>query len=201
MRMTIATPPGYEPRPDVLEWARQHETDAGIACRVTSIPEEAVNETDVIYTDAWISMGQETEAEVRRRAFTGFQVTEHLFRHAGADAVIMHCLPAHRGEEVAPDVIDSRRSIVFRQAENRLHTEKALLLALMRSMAQCAAPAAVAERARAKATRVLRHGLEDIVDQLRLAPYPIAVRRLPSETRHSSRPERRRMVLEERGPS
>jgi len=131
VRMTIATPPGYEPRPDVLEWARQHEVQPGIACRVTSGPEEAVTDADVVYTDTWISMGQESEADIRRRAFAGFEVTEKLLRRAHAGAVFMHCLPTHRGEEVAVDVIDSRRSIVFRQAENRLHTEKALLLALM----------------------------------------------------------------------
>lgn len=131
VRMTIATPPGYEPRPDVLAWARQHEVEPGIVCRVTSVPEEAVRGADVVYTDTWISMGQEAEADVRRRAFAGFQVTEKLLRHARPDVVFMHCLPAHRGEEVEAAVIDSPRSIVFRQAANRVHTEKALLVALL----------------------------------------------------------------------
>ena len=131
VRMTIATPPGYEPRPDVLRWAHQHEVEPGIACRVTSVPEDAVEEADVIYTDTWISMGQEAEAEARRHAFAHFQVTAKLFERARPDAIFMHCLPAHRGQEVASDVIDGRRSRVFQQAANRLHTEKALLVALL----------------------------------------------------------------------
>jgi ornithine carbamoyltransferase len=131
VRMIIATPPGYEPRPDVLAWARQHEIEPGFACRVTSAPEDAVRDADVVYTDTWVSMGQEAEADVRRRAFAGFQVTEKLLQCARPDAVFMHCLPAHRGEEVEAAVIDSPRSIVFRQAANRLHTEKALLVALL----------------------------------------------------------------------
>lgn len=131
VRMTIATPPGYEPRPEVLAWARQHEVEPGIACRVTAVPEEAVREADVVYTDTWVSMGQEADADVRRRAFQGFQVTQRLLQCARSDAVFMHCLPAHRGEEVESAVIDSPRSIVFRQAGNRVHTEKALFVALL----------------------------------------------------------------------
>jgi ornithine carbamoyltransferase len=133
VRMTIASPPGYEPRADVLSWARRHARTVRDACRVVASPEEAVEGADVIYTDTWISMGQEAEAEERRRAFAGFQVTSDLLDRAAPDAVFMHCLPAHRGEEVAAEVIDSPRSIVFRQAENRVHTEKALLLALLGS--------------------------------------------------------------------
>jgi ornithine carbamoyltransferase len=131
VRMAIASPPGYEPRPDVLVWAGQHEIVKGTACRVARSPEEAVEGADVVYTDTWISMGQEIEAEERRRAFAGFQVTEALLERAAPDAIFMHCLPAHRGEEVSAEVIDSTRSVVFQQAENRLHTEKALLLALL----------------------------------------------------------------------
>ncbi len=131
VRMAIATPPGYEPRPDVLAWARAHESEPGIACRVTTSPEDAVHDADVVYTDTWISMGQEAEADVRRRAFRAFQVTGRLLQRARPDAVFMHCLPAHRGEEVEAAVLDSARSIVFRQAENRVHTEKALLAAVV----------------------------------------------------------------------
>jgi ornithine carbamoyltransferase len=131
VRMTIATPPGHEPRPEVLAWAREHEIEPGSACRVTSSPEDAVRDADVVYTDTWISMGQEAEADIRRRAFQGFQVTERLLQCARPDAVFMHCLPAHRGEEVEAAVIDSPRSIVFKQAGNRVHTEKALLVALL----------------------------------------------------------------------
>ncbi len=131
VRMAIATPPGYEPRPDVLAWARAHESEPGIACRVTTSPEDAVHDADVVYTDTWISMGQEAEADVRRRAFREFQVTGRLLQHARHDAVFMHCLPAHRGEEVEAAVLDSSRAVVFRQAENRVHIEKALLAAVV----------------------------------------------------------------------
>jgi ornithine carbamoyltransferase len=131
VRMTIASPAGYEPRPDALTWARRHALEPGIACRVTDRPEEAVRDADVVYTDTWISMGQEAEQDVRRRAFAGFRVTPDLMRAARPDAVFMHCLPAHRGEEVDDGVIDSPQSIVFRQAANRVHTEKALLVALL----------------------------------------------------------------------
>jgi ornithine carbamoyltransferase len=131
VRMTIASPPGYEPRPEVLAWARRNELVPGTACRVVRSPEEAVSEANVVYTDTWVSMGQEAEMEERRHAFAGFQVTESLLDSDAPDAIFMHCLPAHRGEEVAADVIDSPRSVVFRQAKNRLYTEKALLLALL----------------------------------------------------------------------
>jgi ornithine carbamoyltransferase len=131
VRMAIASPPGYEPPPAVLAWAQRHAIVKGTACRVTPSPEEAASEADVVYTDTWISMGQEDEADERRRAFAGYQVTDTLLDRAAPDVVFMHCLPAHRGQEVASDVIDSPRSVVFRQAENRLHTEKALLCALL----------------------------------------------------------------------
>jgi ornithine carbamoyltransferase len=128
VRMTIASPPGYEPRPDVLAWAHRHETVKGAACRVVQSPEEAVHEADVVYTDTWVSMGQEAEIEERRRAFAGFQVTESLLDRAAPDAIFMHCLPAHRGEEVTDEVIDGPQSVVFDEAENRLHVQKAILV-------------------------------------------------------------------------
>jgi ornithine carbamoyltransferase len=131
VRMMVSSPPGYEPRPEVLAWAGRHETVEGTACRTVRSSEEAVDGADVVYTDTWISMGQEAEAEERRRAFAGFRVTEALLERAAPDVIFMHCLPAHRGEEVSADVIDSTRSVVFAQAANRLHTEKALLLALL----------------------------------------------------------------------
>jgi ornithine carbamoyltransferase len=86
-----------------------------------------VKAADIVYTDAWTSMGQEAEAEVRRRAFASYQVDERLFALARKDAVFMHCLPAHRGEEVTGAVLDGKRSVVFEQAENRLHAQKALI--------------------------------------------------------------------------
>ena len=130
VRVTVATPDGYEPRPEIVAWARAHGADP-VACRVVRKPEEAVADADVVYTDTWISMGHEADAGERRHAFAGYQVTPALFDLARPHAVFMHCLPAHRGEEVAAAVIDSPRSVVFQQAANRLHTEKALLFALL----------------------------------------------------------------------
>jgi ornithine carbamoyltransferase len=131
VRMTVASPEGYGPREDVLDWARRQSAGPEDVCRVTTSPEAAVRDADVVYTDTWISMGQETDADARRTAFAGFEVTTELFRLARPGAVFMHCLPAHRGEEVAADVIESPRSVVFRQAANRLPTEKALLFAIL----------------------------------------------------------------------
>jgi ornithine carbamoyltransferase len=131
VRMTIASPPGYEPSSDTIEWARRHGAVPGTACRLVTTPEEAVRGADVVYTDTWISMGDEEEAAERRRAFAGFQVTANVFNAAAPGAIFMHCLPAHRGEEVAAAVIDSPRSVVFVQTRNRLHSEKALLAALL----------------------------------------------------------------------
>ena len=98
---------------------------------MTSDPLEAVSGADVVYTDVWTSMGQETESKKRLADFHGFQVTPEMMAAAGAEAVFMHCLPAHRGEEVAADVIDGPQSVVFDEAENRLHVQKAILVTLM----------------------------------------------------------------------
>jgi ornithine carbamoyltransferase len=99
---------------------------------VTNDPDEAAAGADVIYTDIWASMGKETEAESRKHIFLPYQVDATLFRQAKSDAIFLHCLPAHRGEEVTDDVIDSPRSLVFQQAENRLHSQKAIMLELMK---------------------------------------------------------------------
>jgi ornithine carbamoyltransferase len=132
IRMTIATPRAFAPAPDVIAWAREHESVPGIACRPMEDPAAAVCNADVVYTDTWVSMGQEAEASRRRSAFAGYEVTAALMHMARPDAIFMHCLPAHRGEEVSADVIDSPQSVVFHQAENRLHAEKAVLYTLMR---------------------------------------------------------------------
>lgn len=128
----IATPPGYEPKGDAIHWATERCLETGASCHVTNDPREAVAAADVVYTDVWASMGQETEKEKRRQTFRPFQVNANLFRLAQPDAIFLHCLPAHRGEEVTDDVIDSPRSLVFQQAENRLHAQKALMLELMK---------------------------------------------------------------------
>ncbi|TMT85301.1 ornithine carbamoyltransferase [Haloterrigena sp. H1] len=120
--LTIATPEGYEVDDAVLE--RAHEL--GGDPTITTDPIEAATDADVIYTDVWISMGQEDERDVRMNDFDGFQVSADLLEHA-PDASVMHCLPAHRGEEITDDVVEGEQSIVFDQAENRLHAQKALL--------------------------------------------------------------------------
>ncbi|RQH00945.1 ornithine carbamoyltransferase [Natrarchaeobius oligotrophus] len=120
--LTIATPAGYGIDDDVNERARA----LGGEPTLTNDPVEAATDADVIYTDVWISMGQEDERDVRMNDFEGFQVNADLLDHA-PDASVMHCLPAHRGEEITDDVVEGDRSIVFDQAENRLHAQKALL--------------------------------------------------------------------------
>jgi len=127
----IASPPGYEPRPQAIAWARKRASQTHGKVTVTNDPREAVAGADIVYTDVWTSMGQETEAQERLQVFRPYQVNSKLFAHAKPDAVFMHCLPAHRGEEVTADVIDSARSLVFQQAENRLHVQKAILIELM----------------------------------------------------------------------
>jgi ornithine carbamoyltransferase len=135
----IATPPGYQPKDDAITWARGRAGLTGGFCVITHDALQAVSDADVIYTDVWTSMGQEQESEQRRRLFQPYQVNAHLFRHAKPDAIFMHCLPAHRGEEVTAEVIDSNRSVVFAQAENRLHAQKAILLRLMKQVGEEAA--------------------------------------------------------------
>jgi ornithine carbamoyltransferase len=129
--MNIINPPGYEPNVKILDEARSHAANSGAAIRLTSDPEEGVDGVSAIYTDIWTSMGFEAETQQRRIAFADYQVTDELMAKAGSDAVFMHCLPASRGEEVMDSVIESPQSVVFDQAENRLHAQKALLLMLL----------------------------------------------------------------------
>jgi ornithine carbamoyltransferase len=128
----VATPPGYEPKADAIVWAHERSEETGGSCVVTNDPEEAASGADVVYTDTWTSMGQELEAEQRTQMFLPYQVNMKLFGLARRDAIFMHCLPAHRGSEVTDDVIDSPRSVVFHEAENRVHAQKAILVELMR---------------------------------------------------------------------
>jgi len=127
----VATPSGYEPRPDAIQWALERCRQTGGACTLTHDPVEAATDADIIYTDVWVSMGQEDQADARRKVFEPFQVNSQLFGHAKFDALFMHCLPAHRGEEVTDEVMRSAHSVVYQQAENRLHAQKAILLELM----------------------------------------------------------------------
>jgi ornithine carbamoyltransferase len=126
-RLTIAHPEGYAPDTDVIELA----ASLGAAPSLTGDPREAASGARVLYTDVWASMGQEDEAEERKKTFAAYQVNEELMDLAETDAIFLHCLPAHRGEEVAASVIDGPRSRVFDQAENRLHAQKALLYLLL----------------------------------------------------------------------
>jgi ornithine carbamoyltransferase len=127
----IATPEGYEPDAGVVSEAKRVARETRGKIELVHAPEEAVTEAQAIYTDVWTSMGQEEESASRDGAFAKYQVNEELFSHAAADAIFMHCLPAHRGAEVTANVMDSPRSIVFEQAENRLHMQKAILLTLL----------------------------------------------------------------------
>lgn len=131
MNFRIASPAGHTVQEGILRKAKEYAaiTGAGILC--TQEPSEAVREADVVYTDVWTSMGQEEEVEERRRTFAGYQVNAGLLGLADKDAIFMHDLPAHRGEEVTDDVMDSLQSVVFDQAENRMHAQKALLVRLL----------------------------------------------------------------------
>jgi ornithine carbamoyltransferase len=128
--LALACPQGYEPDAPTLARARAE----GATVHVTADPREALRDADVIYTDAWTSMGQEAEAAARRQTFRDYQVNAAALRRAKPDAVVMHCLPAHRGEEITDDVIDGPQSIVFDQAENRLHVQKGVLVWLNQQM-------------------------------------------------------------------
>lgn len=127
MEIVVACPPGYEPDEDIVERARK----LGGKVTVTHDPAEAAVDADILYTDVWISMGDEEEREKRLRDLAPYQINSELVDLAVQDVIVMHCLPAHRGEEISADVMDGPHSVVFDQAENRLHAQKALLLKLM----------------------------------------------------------------------
>ncbi|MCL4239659.1 MAG: ornithine carbamoyltransferase [Anaerolineae bacterium] len=130
MRMTIGSPEGYQPKPAVLEKA--HQLARGqLEVAVTDDPLAAIAGADVVYTDSWTSMGQEAEVEQRRAIFPPYQVNEALLSHAAEHAIVLHCLPAHRGEEITDEVADGPQSRLFPQAENRLHAQKAILVHLL----------------------------------------------------------------------
>lgn len=129
--VTVASPVGYEPDPKVVDMAKEASRDTGAEIAVTDDPAAAVVGADAVYTDVWASMGQEEERERRVAAFQAYQVNEKLLQAAKPDVVFLHCLPAHRGEEVTAEVIDGPHSIVFDEAENRLHVQKAIMALLM----------------------------------------------------------------------
>jgi ornithine carbamoyltransferase len=131
MEIRLAHPVGYAPNERIVARARELAEGSGGRLVFGQDPTEIVRGADVVYTDAWTSMGQEAETEERRDAFAGYQVNDALMEAAGPSAVAMHCLPAHRGEEITSDVMDGPRSLIFDQSENRLHVQKALLVELL----------------------------------------------------------------------
>ena len=131
MHISLACPPGYEPDAGIMREAKLVAAQTGSEVRLSNDPGKAVTNADIVYTDVWASMGQESEHTKRLNAFRGYQVDAKLMKMADPKALVMHCLPAHRGEEIAAEVIDGPQSAVFDQAENRLHTQKAVLEILM----------------------------------------------------------------------
>ncbi len=131
IEVRLAHPVGYGPNPRIVALAEERAGATGARLVFGQDPTELVRGADVVYTDAWTSMGQEAQAEERRDAFAGYRVDDALMAAAGRDAVAMHCLPAHRGEEIASSVMDGPQSLIFEQSENRLHVQKALLVELL----------------------------------------------------------------------
>jgi ornithine carbamoyltransferase len=130
-RVRVATPQGYEPNRMILEAAQEIAQETGAKLELLRDPHQAVAGVDAVYTDAWASMGQEKEAAARIPIFQPYQVNEALMAEAAPHAVFMHCLPAHRGQEVTDAVMDSAQSVIFDQAEGRLHVQKAILMLLL----------------------------------------------------------------------
>ena len=129
--IALACPKGYEPDPEVVSKAREEAKKSGCEVRVTKDPREAVKGVDIVYTDVWASMGKEKEHQKRAKVLKPYQVNGKLVKEAEEDYIFMHCLPAHRGQEVTDEVADSENSVIFDQAENRLHTQKALLALIL----------------------------------------------------------------------
>ncbi len=131
VNMTVACPRGYGPDPGVVGWARRLAQESGSEIIITTEPVAAAKGADALYTDVWASMGQEKEAEERRRIFPPYQINQALVDLAKEDVLVMHCLPAHRGEEITAEVLDGPHSVVLDEAENRLHVQKALLVEML----------------------------------------------------------------------
>lgn len=131
VNITICSPKGYEPKDDIIKWFEEDSLESKATLNITNDPVKAVERADFIYTDVWSSMGQEDEYKKRVEIFRPYQVNSELMRYAPSYCFILHCLPAHRGEEITDDVIDSSQSIVFDEAENRLHAQKAILALIL----------------------------------------------------------------------
>ncbi|SDP00436.1 ornithine carbamoyltransferase [Paenibacillus sp. yr247] len=131
MNFAIASPEGYDPDKEAIQTSKENAAQSGGSILLTRDPREAIENADIVYTDVWASMGFEAEQQEREIAFKNFQINEELVKYAKSDYLFMHCLPAHRGEEVSEGVIDGAHSIIFDQAENRLHAQKAIMAATM----------------------------------------------------------------------
>ena len=131
IHISIASPDGYKPKEEIVNNAKRNASVSGSEINIINDPVEAVKDADIIYTDVWASMGQESEANERKKIFNKYQVNPELVKHAKKDYIFMHCLPAHRGDEVVNEVADSKNSVIFDEAENRLHVQKAIMVLLM----------------------------------------------------------------------
>ncbi|MCE5194497.1 MAG: ornithine carbamoyltransferase [Nitrospiraceae bacterium] len=128
INLTIACPEGYEPNAELLRNAKAHAKNE---IKITRDPQQAVSDADAVYTDVWVSMGQEQETKTKKKKLKDYQINSKILSHAKKDAIVLHCLPAHRGEEITDEIMDGTQSVVFTQAENRLHAQKALLEMLL----------------------------------------------------------------------
>lgn len=133
VNMKIATPAGYEPKPEYLARAHGFAQATGATIELFTDPRQAVADAEFVYTDVWTSMGDEAQAEMRKRVFAPYQVNQQLLQSASKDCKVMHCLPAHRGEEITAEVLDGPQAIVLEQAENRLHIQRAIVATLLRA--------------------------------------------------------------------
>ena len=131
MEVRVATPVGYEPQKEIVEMAQGFAQENGGKIILFNDPEAAIQGVDVLYTDVWASMGQKEEAEIRKKHFQGYQINAKMLELADKKAIVMHCLPAHRGEEITHEVMEGPQSVIFDEAENRLHAHKAILAALL----------------------------------------------------------------------
>ena len=131
INMNVGAPVGYEPDKNIVQLVKKEAKVSGATINIFNDPKEAAAGADVLYTDVWASMGQEEEAAKRKEVFKNFQINDNLLSLANKGALVMHCLPAHRGEEITAEVIDSPNSVVFDEAENRMHVQKAVLIKLL----------------------------------------------------------------------